>query len=156
VVPDEPLSRLLEQSAQLEQKLAALSAQFSNEHPSVVAEMKAKATVENQIAERTQGILRGLQLQASAAQRRVEILEAEMNAAGNRSGAAVSGSRVGAMDESSRAKMKEMLQQELQISENLLKDQKKRIEVGTVPAGYDAAWNATVLGIKRHCWPSMD
>ncbi|HKX62670.1 MAG TPA: ankyrin repeat domain-containing protein, partial [Verrucomicrobiae bacterium] len=149
VAPDTLLSRLLEQASQIEQKLASLTVQFSKEHPSVVAETNALATVQKQIDQRIGGILEGLKFQATTAQQREEALQAELYVVEARAGAGHSGSRLSGLDETSRAKMKEMLQQELQITEKLLAEQKKKVEAGTLPPGEDVRVERDVLGVKR-------
>ena len=149
VVPDTLLARLLEQSANAEQRLTALKESFSKDHPTVVAETKALAEMERQINDRIGGILEGLKLQAAAAQQRAETLEAELAAVAARTDSGAPSLQNKALDEASRAKMKEMLQQELQLAEQLLAEQKKKVQTGTVAPGDEARHERDVLGVKR-------
>lgn len=64
VVPDGNLERLLGDLAKVEQQVASITLDYSDEHPEVKRVMEVLATINRQIEDRIDGILAGLELQA--------------------------------------------------------------------------------------------
>jgi uncharacterized protein involved in exopolysaccharide biosynthesis len=73
-VPDEVLTSLLKAKLENEQRLANLSTKFGEESPEIKASREGSRKINEQIAERVQGILAGLQVQAEAKKSQVESL----------------------------------------------------------------------------------
>ena len=73
-VPDEMLTSLLKAKAETEQRLANLSSKFGPENPEVKGLREEHRKVSDQIAERVQGILEGLNVRAAAMKAQMESL----------------------------------------------------------------------------------
>jgi len=73
-VPDEVLTSLLKAKAETEQRLANLSSKFGDANPEVKGLREENRKVSDQIAERVQGILAGLQVKAEAMKVQIESL----------------------------------------------------------------------------------
>ena len=73
-VPDEVLTSLLKAKAETEQLLANLSSKFGNENPEIKGLREENRKVSDQIADRVQAILAGLQVKAEVMQTQIESL----------------------------------------------------------------------------------
>jgi len=73
-VPDEVLTSLLKAKAETEQRLANLSSKFGNENPEIKGLREENRKVSDQIAERVQGILSGLEVRVAAMKAQMDSL----------------------------------------------------------------------------------
>ncbi len=80
-VPDELLTSLLKAKSGNEQRLANLSSKFGPENPEISASREGSRKINEQIAERVQGILAGLQVKAEVMKAQIESLHRAMNEA---------------------------------------------------------------------------
>lgn len=72
----------------------------------------------------------------------------QLNAAQNQATTSTEGS-ASALDVATRAKLKTLLQEEIQLAEKLLSEQRKRVETGTLSVGEAVRFERDVLGLKR-------
>ena len=72
----------------------------------------------------------------------------QLNAAQNQVTTSTEGS-ASALDAATRAKLKTLLQEEIQLAEKLLSEQRKRVETGTMSVGESVRFERDVLGLKR-------
>ena len=73
--PDPILTKLFQDRAEVEQRLVALNAQFTDEHPTVINARRLAETINDQINEQVEGILAGLQVRLDAARAAAKLLQ---------------------------------------------------------------------------------
>lgn len=155
VAPDPLLTKLLEELTQTERALAQLSTTYTAEHPAIMEKRAVLAKLNEQIDERTLGILNGLKLKSEALTRQAEALQTELaglESAGESIGAgsnAATRSPSPETDELARAQLKELLQGEIKIAEQFAAEQRKKVEAGTLAKGEEVRFERDILNLKR-------
>lgn len=179
VEPDTLLNTLLEQFSQSERKLAAQRTSATDDNPLVKETLNGLKVLNQQIDERMEGIVQGLKVKSSVLARESDVLRRELAgpvaetkiprtkgmmgltvpelmqlyAAQNPPGSTVEAAPLNTSTQdfppAVRAQLKELLQGEITIAEQLLAEQRKKAKAGVVSPGEVDRFARDVLGLRR-------
>lgn len=136
LMPDPQLSNLDEATIKVKQKIASLGIELSPENPMIKAQRAELDSLKNQSAERVASLV-------NAAQAKLRVLE-QITAENSGHSAAVS-----TLDPAARAKEKALLEQEIALAQEQLKEDQKRVEMGTISTEDSIPHQLDLLELKR-------
>ncbi|HRZ38501.1 MAG TPA: ankyrin repeat domain-containing protein [Candidatus Paceibacterota bacterium] len=151
--PDTQLAGLLERRAKEQQQLAVLRTRYAEDHPTMKETQLLLSRLEEQIGERANAVLTGLQAKAEALKASVDLIlktqQARLQAIETEAALASAATPTGGVLTSAAQRQRELLEQELALVDEQLKHKKLLFDSGRAPKDDLLALQREALSLKR-------